>query len=102
MDAAKHTARAQALEELGKASAEMCLLHHLHTTNRDRIRAAIERVEQHGGQELVVESIAVCGMFHVVTRLVDATGRQPLPDATFFLVFHVLMRVATWLGGYFG
>lgn len=63
------------------------------------IQKALAAVEEEGGKELVLEAIAICSMFHGVTRLLHATGQQDKPHYM-YTAMTWFFRVKGWLFGY--
>lgn len=53
----------------------------VHSDDADRIAAARDAVVEHMGGDAMVDAVAVCANFHMMTRIADGTG-TPLDPGT--------------------
>jgi len=83
--------RSQALKELGKVVAALPF-------DEEKVRSAVALVKSQGGNELMVEVTGTCAMFHCVSKVVDATGRQPSQDLVYHVMLPVVTKVVSWFG----
>jgi len=61
------------------------------------VSTALKDVEQEGGVELAVEATGVSCFFFIVTKIVDATGKVPNPDAMLNIAT-CMVKLLRWIG----
>ena len=74
--------RVKVLEDFGKVVAT-------DPTNTAAIQASLEQVAAEGGRELCLEAIGTATLFLTITKVVDATGRQPVNEAAYSIGAYV-------------